>query len=259
MKLCTGKLLIRRILESPSKFFEDQYLDGALQGNIYFGPIKQYADLEKTTGNQVIGDQNEGKIVNNIVAAKVWIRLKGETNPTPYCLGKNANIRLVDGLNDDQLSRIGVSCFTFLSLNDFQEYKKVDNRTYFELKPEVVQQLKQFVKDKEKLSQNSCRIVMFSPDNFFKAFEDQKLAYGLVHYYDQNDPLIFQDIQKEKLPWYFYKSKNYEYQRELRIVSDLTIKNKGEVKKITGLSGVEISQNMLSELVLVIDGFEKLD
>lgn len=256
--------MCRQIVDSknigiPIKIFEDRYFDDALQGNIYFGPIKQYADIEETTGDQVIGDQNEGKIVNNISATKVWIRLKGETNPTQYCLGKNANIRLIDGLNDDQLSRIGISCFTFLSLDDFQEYKKVDDRAYFELKPEVVQQLKQFVKDKEKQSQNSCRIVMFPPNNFFNALEDQRLPYGLVHYYDQNDPLTFRDIQKEKLPWYFYKSKNYEYQRELRIASDLAIENKGEVKKITGLSGVEIPQNMLSKLVLIIEGFEKLD
>lgn len=258
------KSMYKQVIDSkyigiPLKIFEDQYVDGALRGSIYFGPIQQYADIERTTGDQVIGDQNEGKIINNIAPTKVWIRSKGENNPKQYTLNKKINIKLSDGLDDDQLRRIGISCFTLLSLDDFQEYRKVGDRTYFELKTKVVQQLKQLVKDKEKQSKSSCKIVMFAPNKFFKALKDQDLSYDLVHYYDQNDPLVFRDVQKTKLPRYFYKSKNYEYQRELRIVSDLTTKGKGEVITIRGLSGVTVPQHTLSELVLITKGFEKLD
>lgn len=251
----------RKVVDSKDigiflKIFEDQYLDDALQGNIYFGPIKQYSDIERTTGDQVIGDQNEGKIVNNIVASKVWTRPKGEINPIQYNPGKNFNIRIIAGVDDVKLSRIGISCFTYLSLDDFQECKKISDRSYFEFKPKIVQQLKQFVKDKEKQSKNSCKIVMFQRNKFLKTLEDQGFSYRLVHYYDQNDPLTLREVQKENIPRYFYKSKHYEYQREFRIVSELANENVGEVKKIAGLHGVEISQNTLSKMVFKIKGFE---
>lgn len=87
------KSMYKQVIDSkyigiPLKIFEDQYVDGALRGSIYFGPIQQYADIERTTGDQVIGDQNEGKIINNIAPTKVWIRSKGENNPKQYTLNK---------------------------------------------------------------------------------------------------------------------------------------------------------------------------
>lgn len=48
------------------KVVEEQYLQDNLDGNLYFGSLDIYIQAERENGDKVIGDANEGQIINKI-------------------------------------------------------------------------------------------------------------------------------------------------------------------------------------------------
>ena len=244
----------------PIKIFENQYLEEALKGHFYFGSLEQYADIEKLTKDHVIGDLNEGKIVSEIEENAIWAREVGQKNPIRIDNHhRNNKVTIKYGISRKQLKQIGALCFSFLSLDDFQSFKKEGTKTYFKLKQEALDKVQNFLSLKEKSTMAECSLVLFNPNCFFKVLHDENLSFDWVHYYDHQDPMTLYDNQKLGIPSYFYKSQEYAYQRELRVVSKLSCECKGEVKTIEGLSGKKVSLNYLSRLVLIIEGYEKLD
>ena len=56
------------------KVVEEQYLQDTLSGNLFFGSLNIYKDVENEQNDRVIGDASEGKLISNFEAFNICIK-----------------------------------------------------------------------------------------------------------------------------------------------------------------------------------------
>lgn len=223
------------------KLVESKYVDSILNDSIHFTSLTTFVDEEKQNGDIIIGDKNEGIVQHLLNSKEVCVVLKDsveqKTNQIMRVIPKD-NVYLNVGFKDTEASKIGVACFSYLSLKyDFYEYKKDDKFTYFRIRTDVLKQLEKFKFDEEQNKRCSCEIVRFDLSRVVEALNaENSSSYGLVKYYDMKEFDDFMKVANEGANPAFYKRSAYETQREFRIVKHLSSSNRGEEFEIQGIS-----------------------
>lgn len=243
------------------KVVEEQYLQDNLDGNLYFGSLDIYIQAERENGDKVIGDANEGQIINKMKAKNIYLQIRGTGNVINVPMNdKKENVTVK--LSMQNIENIGICCFTRLSLDDYEIFKVEGDLTFFQLRQSALDELKEFIKDKEKYSGNPCRIILFKPNEFWQALhQNNGLTYGMVEYYDTKDFSEFDRAKNSKIPICFFKPKEYKKQREFRIAKIIDKGIKGENIHLTGMeqSTISVTLDELKNYALVIKGLVNLD
>lgn len=258
------KIVDSRKIGLVIKVVEEEYLQDALSGNLFFGSLDIYRGAENDKGDKVIGDMNEGQLISRFKASKAIIKLvnrrknDGMIIEIPMDMQKENVIQRFK-MNTD--INIGICSFTYLSLDDFKEYYHENKRTYFELRQSAIDDIDKLVKAKEKFTGHKCKIIIFKNEFWDFLHKSSDLDFDFVEYYDSKNPEEAIKFENNKKPIYFYKSNNYKSQREFRVAKELSKKCKGEIVNFESKDdiGIQVTLSDLKKYVLIAEGLVKLD
>lgn len=266
MKLDKSELKIvdSRKIGLVIKVVEEEYLQDALSGKLFFGSLDIYRGAESEKGDKVIGDTNEGQLISKFKASKFIIKLdkRGKKEGTIIEIPMNMqkeNVTHRFRMNTDK--NIGICSFTYLSLDDFKEYHRENECTYFELRQSAMDDIDKLVKAKEKFTGHKCKIIIFKNEFWDFLHRSSNLDFDFVEYYDSKNPEEVIKLENSKKPIYFCKSNNYKSQREFRVAKELDKESKGEVVNFESKEniGVQVTLPELKKYVLIVEGLVKLD
>lgn len=258
------KIVDSRKIGLVIKVVEEEYLQDALSGKLFFGSLGTYRDVENDKGDKVIGDMNEGQLFSRFKASKTIIKLINRRKNDSMIIEipmdmQKENVTHRFKMNTDK--NIGICSFTYLSLDDFKEYRYENDRTYFELRQSAMDDIDQFVKAKEKLTGHKCKIVVFKNEFWDCLHKSSNLDFDFVEYYDSKNPEEVIKLENSKKPMYFCKSNNYKSQGEFRVAKELGKESKGEIVNFKSKEniGIQVTLPELKKYVLIAEGLVKLD
>ena len=227
-----------RTLALPIRVTENKYVKSTLEDSVHFGSLEGYKNIE----SQGIGDEDEGKIVG--------LLKKGESKITIRSPESDKEITLTDKdfMQDPQME---------YRLKDGVEDRSFNNRKYFKLRKDTLDDIKRLIEDKEKLTGNKCNLIIFSNPDFFSSIKESGYEADIVQYYDPYNLSQFLKLKNGNKAYCYLKKDYFKYQREYRIIK--ITKNKfpqeGENVKIKGLSkrASAFSLDHLKTLQLIAD------
>ncbi|MFT8631065.1 MULTISPECIES: hypothetical protein [Liquorilactobacillus] len=244
------------------KFMEPQHADSFLKkGEIHFTPLKCFAELEKEKKDHVFGDRNEGEFLYKFKQSdsiKMALLDEHEKIESKIYSIKPKNAELKVGLNESDKQIIGISSFTYFSLED--DYYLVSHdidkkQDLYLIKPEVIEWLKRFNKDNREL------VAIYDYQKLLNKAKENNIDYSLVNYYE-ND-LSELEHQKNYYENAFVKRKRYDDQREFRFAIRLRRAMIAENRLVgeTASFAKKIDYKMLSHLAIILDHptYEKND
>ncbi|WP_455104165.1 hypothetical protein [Peptostreptococcus sp.] len=207
------------------KFFgEREYAQDFSSGKLYCNTPKYYQELENNTKIKGQGDKNEG--VAEVSGMKKLVFKNRETNePLLYCDSDNIE-DVVLRLDIDKNNTVPMCCFMWFKVSDFYVDRIEGNHIIFKInKMDCIEK-----------TVNDCGdfFVAFLPEHFECAFNKFIKNSPLIKDPDNNlfskviysDSLICKTIALSELKGlgvYKYKEKFFEYQREFRIVANMSI------------------------------------
>ncbi|PES80066.1 hypothetical protein CN509_09700 [Bacillus cereus] len=194
------------------KFFEPQYVQMFLDGNLYFKNTGYFIDLEKKHGDKGIGDKYEGSHFRHFDPTKgeISIGLPG---------GQMHKINVTRGYftqTYETVRQFQLTCFA--GIFD-EEMEHVDENTD-KIKSEIIEHLKKEFPDR-------VPILILNENEFFKkldnAFIEKGIGayHGLVKYFDEHaeTPFKREEYEKNMTQAFFYKRKFFNAQKEYRIIT----------------------------------------
>ena len=225
-----------KVIQSDEIFFllkflknKPQYLDDFKNGRLYFSSLQSFVDLETKEGNKKTGDKNEGNIhkvftdFRNFDIAGIRI--------TERDLANNSRPTLDISMTDSQRKNIGVCSFFAVQ---FKDLEKDECSGEYHLGSKVIEDLYK-TKDGNR--------ILFGVNNvrsLQKECIENRLSCGLVRYYD---PRNLGNINKLKEHPEFYKTNNYSFQHEFRIVK--SISNGTNMKYLQSIETENFENNIL--------------
>ena len=172
-----------RTLALPIRVTENKYVKSTLEDSVHFGSLEGYKNIE----SQGIGDEDEGKIVGLFKKekSKITIKIPG-SNKELILTDKDfaQNPKMEYELKDGIEKRIGVASFGLLTFRDFELDRSFNNRNYFKLRKDTLDDIKRLIKDKENLTGNKCNLIIFSNPDFFSSIKKSGYEADIVQYYD---------------------------------------------------------------------------
>lgn len=245
-----------RTLALPIRVIENKYVKSTLEDFVHFGSLEGYKNIE----NQGIGDEDEGKIVGFFKKEKSKITIRIPESDKEITLTDKDLIqdpKMEYGLKDKMEKIIGVASFGLLTFRDFELDKSFNNRKYFKLRKDTLDDIKRLIKDKEKLTGNKCNLIIFSNPDFFSSIKESGYEADIVQYYDPYNLAQFSKLKNGNKPYCYLKKDYFKYQREYRIIKIAKDKfpQEGENVKIKGISrrASIFSLDQLKTLQLIAD------
>lgn len=245
-----------RTLALPIRVTENKYVKSTLEDSVHFGSLEGYKNIE----SQGIGDEDEGKIVGLLKKGESKITIRSPESDKEITLtdkdfmqDPQMEYRLKDGVE----KRIGVASFGLLTFRDFKLDRSFNNRKYFKLRKDTLDDIKRLIEDKEKLTGNKCNLIIFSNPDFFSSIKESGYEADIVQYYDPYNLSQFSKLKNGNKAYCYLKKDYFKYQREYRIIK--IAKNKfpqeGENVKIKGISkrASFFSLDQLKTLQLIAD------
>ncbi|CAM4017957.1 hypothetical protein BAQ46_04335 [Bacillus paranthracis] len=194
------------------KFFEPQYLQMFLDGNLYFKNTGYFIDLEKKYGDKGIGDKYEGSHFRHFDPTKgeIHIGLPG---------GQMHKINVTKGYftqTYEAVRQFQLTCFTGIF---GEEIEHIDDNTQ-KIKNEVIEYLKEEFP-------NRIPILITNEDEFFNrlhnALKEKNIhaSHGSVKYFDEHaeTPFEREEYEKNMIQAFFYKRNFFKAQKEYRIIT----------------------------------------
>lgn len=226
-----------RTLALPIRVTENKYVKSTLEDSVHFGSLEGYKNIE----SQGIGDEDEGKIVGLFKKekSKITIKIPG-SNKELILTDKDfaQNPKMEYELKDGIEKRIGVASFGLLTFRDFELDRSFNNRNYFKLRKDTLDDIKRLIKDKENLTGNKCNLIIFSNPDFFSSIKKSGYEADIVQYYDPYNLSQFSKLKNGNKAYCYLKKDYFKYQREYRIIKIAKDKfpQEGENVKIKGIS-----------------------
>lgn len=226
-----------RTLALPIRVTENKYVKSSLEDSVHFGSLEGYKNIE----SQGIGDEDEGKIVGLFKREKSKITIKIPESDKEFTLTDKdfmQDPKMEYGLKDEMEKRIGVASFGLLTFRDFELDRSFNNRKYFKLRKDTLDDIKRLIKDKEKLTGNKCNLIIFSNPDFFSSIKESVYESDIVQYYDPYNLSQFSKLKNGNKAYCYLKKDYFKYQREYRIIKIAKDKfpQEGENIKIKGIS-----------------------
>ena len=245
-----------RTLALPIRVTENKYVKSTLEDSVHFGSLEGYKNIE----SQGIGDEDEGKIVGLFKKekSKITIKIPGSNKELiltdkDYAQNPKMKYELKDGIE----KRIGVASFGLLTFRDFELDRSFNNRKYFKLRKDTLDDIKRLIKDKENLTGNKCNLIIFSNPDFFSSIKKSGYEADIVQYYDPYNLSQFSKLINGNKAYCYLKKDYFKYQREYRIIKIAKDKfpQEGENVKIKGISkrASIFSLDQLKTLQLIAD------
>lgn len=245
-----------RSLALPIRVTENMYVKSILENFVHFGNLRGYKNIE----SQGIGDEDEGKIVRLFKKEKSKITIKSSESDKETTLTDKdfmQDPKMEYGLKDEIEERIGIASFGLLTFRDFELDRSCNNRKYFKLKKDTLDDIKKLIEDKEKLTDNECNLIVFSNPDFFSSIKESGYEADIVQYYDPYNFSQFSKLRNGKQAYCYLKKDYFKYQREYRVIKIEKDKfpQKGENIKIKGISkrALSFSWDQLKTLQLIAD------
>ncbi|RMC43300.1 hypothetical protein F5ESL0233_00090 [Lactobacillus sp. ESL0233] len=204
LKPDTIMFLLKFIQNNP------RYINDFKTGNLYFTPLRQFIDLEKSQNNCKTGDKYEGTIHENINNLKNLTIAGYKVN-----IHDVLNMSLDATIPDYMLDNYGICSFFAVRFKNIE--KTDDGFNTYKINGRTLNDLK--------MTEDGNRI-LFGVNNvrgLFKESVNHKIKGGPVQYYDPNDINAYQIDDNAKM---FYKLKRYEFQHEFRLIKDISDGNK---------------------------------
>lgn len=225
------------------KFVEEKHLHDVLSGKLYMNNIKYFIDLEKKEKNKGVGDRKEAGFVTK--PDKMYV-LDMETDKI-ISRPVNAEITLRHQLSP----KVPVFCFTEFTAEDFVYLEEDEEYITFKL---------DLGEDSQKMFDFGDKAVILAPEFSDKVVaaskkQDIKIIMKEVEYqsYDKGD--LEKRKEKRKLfeqgssEMFFWKSEEFSYQREARLVLFDTFVERNYIFEVGSLKG--------STVIPIKDFFEK--
>ncbi|MGM0747106.1 MAG: hypothetical protein ACQEUS_04410 [Bacillota bacterium] len=194
------------------KFIAPEFLSDFLNGNLYFKRTGYFIDLEKESGDKVIGDKYEGSHFRHFDPENEALFIEVDGKLTPLNINRGFATKQYEAARDFQLT-----CFVELKLeNDFF----TEDNKIFRIKEDVIEGLKKDFKGRK-------AIVLHNEKDFFYYLDinAEKMDLGLYHapvnYFDPNSetPLTEEEFEQDMIKAFFHKRRSYQNQKEYRIIT----------------------------------------
>lgn len=207
------------------KFVKNKHLDDLLAGRLYMNNLQYFIDLEKKYKNKGIGDKKEAGFV--IKPDKLYI-MDPETNEI---IGRPTKAEIIRRY--ELAPKVPVFCFTMFTPKDFVFLE--ENNEYVSFKLDVGEDANKFLKfgDKAVILGPSFR------DKVIKASKEhnidvkmKKIYYQSFDKIDKEKELLFEQGSPEM---FFWKDKEFSYQREARLALPYTFVEKSHIFEIGSL------------------------
>ncbi|MED1713462.1 hypothetical protein [Bacillus paralicheniformis] len=205
---------MRRIL---FKFIEPQFLSDFLNGNVFFRRTGYFIELEKNSGDKVIGDRYEGSHFRHYDPNNESIAIKIDGKFVPLKVSKGFMTQRYDAAQDFQLS-----CFVQLKLDS--DFILKEDKIY-NIKEDVIEGLRKDFEGRK-------AILVHNEKAFFHHLDKSAremglgICHGTVNYFDPDieTPLTEEVFERNMIASFFYKRKSYQNQKEYRIITDRPVK-----------------------------------
>lgn len=191
------------ILKFVSK---EEFAEDVLNGNLYMNTAEFYREYEKIYKAKGIGDKNELKL--EILPENITLNVKGKD--IKFKPKGNA----VFEYKDDRV--MPMYCMTYLTINDFEIIKYDENSATLGINL-----------DTNMLREDFGEYVTIINIDEFKSriFDKQKqygidVVFGFVKYTEKFDADRTEKFLSSSKGRFLYKDKDYEYQKECRIIID---------------------------------------
>lgn len=171
-----------------------------------------FISLEKKTGDSEIGDRTEASLTS--LSGHIFVRFpESHKSEELHYLGKN----FLKTLRYSEVKKIPIFSMSIFKACDFKKHSEDNLYIYFKLS---------IGKDSEAFI-NMGNTAIILPSDFIKGlkqtkeYNESKLSYKEITYYDYQDSefdkrkVLFKNSSEEMFYW---KHKDYSYQREARIV-----------------------------------------
>ncbi|KIL74736.1 hypothetical protein [Bacillus badius] len=195
------------------KFLRPEHVEAFMNGNIYFKNTGYFMDLEDIQGDKGIGDKYEGSFFRKFENTNEILVLEDEET------GEKVELIANKGFYTERYEAVRgfqLTCFTGMLQEDFE---KVDNSTC-KLKSDFIEGLR-------KEFEGRVPVVIVNEVEFFRRLGEKLREKGIntfhsyVKYFDEYGeyPLKEDDYEKEITHAFFYKRKDFEHQKEYRIIT----------------------------------------
>ncbi|HFF3191714.1 TPA: hypothetical protein ACGCJB_005004 [Bacillus cereus] len=194
------------------KFFEPEYAQMFLDGNLYFKNTGYFIDLEKKHGNKGIGDKHEGSHFRHFDPTKgvISIGLPG---------GQMHKLNVTKGFftkKYEEVRQFQLTCFTGIFE---EEMEHIDENTD-KIKSEVIEHFK-------KEFPGRIPVLITNEHEFFdrlhNALQEKNVhaCRGRVKYFDEHteSPFKEEDYEKDITQAFFHKRNFFKSQKEYRIIT----------------------------------------
>jgi len=192
------------------KFVKEKHLDDLLSGKLYMNNIKYFIDLERKEKVKGMGDKREAGFV--IKPDKMYF-LNTETNNV---IGKPVNVNAEIIRRHEHSPKVPVFCFTKFSAKDFVYYKENEECITFKL---------DIGEDSKRMFEFGDKAVILAPGFREKVIEASKKHNKAVkmkeveyHSFDKVDTEKEELFEQESPEMFFWKSDEFSYQRETRLI-----------------------------------------
>lgn len=187
------------------KIVENQFIESTIKGYYHFSSFKEFRKIENKFNDQVIGDNEEGK-VHFYLDPKKFSIYDSRTRKNYGAPFKSVKLNLTVENN------YGICSFICLGEDCWIELEK----NIFILKQTVYRDLNRLLKEKEKFAQKPCSLLLFKSNSICK-FAQKVFQTNIVFTpvrYESKPPLkTYSDLEVLR-----FKQPKYKYQHEWRMI-----------------------------------------